>query len=280
MDIHKPKPVHNLREFLSEIAVIVIGVAIALTGEQVVEWLHWQHQVAEADKSLGEELSETAGQGDERVLVSDCVDRRLDLLGQIVQQAASRGRLPPLGDIGSPPVRTWSTGAWQSSLSAQAIAHMPIARRDVFAVAFGYVAALEQTNPRELDTWTGLYAMVGPGRALGPEEAAHLLTLVSQARTSNQIMASYAVRVQQLATTYGFPINQSIRQSFVRPKPSYSVCMPIGVVPDRYGGSPIASALDVVRSSPAHDNEGFAPITTRAAPVSATKPLPRAAPPR
>lgn len=37
VDIHKPKPVHSIREFLSEIGVIVVGIAIALTGEQLVE---------------------------------------------------------------------------------------------------------------------------------------------------------------------------------------------------------------------------------------------------
>jgi hypothetical protein len=33
VDIYKPKPVHNWREFLNEISVIVIGVLIALAGE-------------------------------------------------------------------------------------------------------------------------------------------------------------------------------------------------------------------------------------------------------
>lgn len=37
MDIHKPKPIHNWREFLSEIGVIVLGVLIALGAEQSIE---------------------------------------------------------------------------------------------------------------------------------------------------------------------------------------------------------------------------------------------------
>jgi hypothetical protein len=37
VEIHKPKPVHNWREFLGEIAVVVVGVLIALSAEQVVE---------------------------------------------------------------------------------------------------------------------------------------------------------------------------------------------------------------------------------------------------
>ena len=36
MHPHKPKPVHNWREFLTEIGVVVIGVCIALGAAQVV----------------------------------------------------------------------------------------------------------------------------------------------------------------------------------------------------------------------------------------------------
>ena len=36
MDIHKPKPIRNWREFLKEVGIIVLGVSIALAGEQAV----------------------------------------------------------------------------------------------------------------------------------------------------------------------------------------------------------------------------------------------------
>ena len=45
MDIHKPKPIRNWRDFLKEYAIIVLGVATALAGEQAVEWWHWRHEV-------------------------------------------------------------------------------------------------------------------------------------------------------------------------------------------------------------------------------------------
>lgn len=52
MDVHKPKPWHNWREFLAEIATIVIGVLIALGAEQAVEWLHWRREVEAERGSL------------------------------------------------------------------------------------------------------------------------------------------------------------------------------------------------------------------------------------
>jgi hypothetical protein len=45
VEIHKPKPVHNWREFLTELGTIVLGICIALGGEQALEWNHWRNQV-------------------------------------------------------------------------------------------------------------------------------------------------------------------------------------------------------------------------------------------
>lgn len=49
MHIHKPKPLHGVREFSSEISVIVVGILIALGLEQTVESLHWRHKVEQAE---------------------------------------------------------------------------------------------------------------------------------------------------------------------------------------------------------------------------------------
>lgn len=264
LDIHKARPVHNLREFLSEIVVIVIGVAIALTGEQAVEWLHWRSQVAEAEGVLGHELTETVGQGDERLVVSACVDRRLDLLSHTIAQAGASGRSPPLGDIGAPPVRTWTNGVWESSLSAQTLAHMAVERRSAYAVAYGFGAILGQINPRELDVWTQLYVLVGPGRPISQDELARLRTLVSQARTFNTIMVVNAIHVQQMADAFHFHIGRVFRKSFDHPASIYSICGPLGTVPAEYGGSPIAGAIERARASPVGRNRSGMPITGHA----------------
>jgi hypothetical protein len=44
MHFHLPKPLHGWRAFAGEVGIIVIGVLLALSAEQLVEWLHWRHQ--------------------------------------------------------------------------------------------------------------------------------------------------------------------------------------------------------------------------------------------
>src|SRR5580704_11219366 len=57
MEIHKPKPIHNWREFLTEIGVVVLGVCIALAAEQAVEAIHWHNKVVEARGVIATELA-------------------------------------------------------------------------------------------------------------------------------------------------------------------------------------------------------------------------------
>jgi len=66
MDIHKPKSIHNWREFLKEYAIIVLGVATALAAEQAVEWLRDRSKATEARASIREEIAHNLGWMDRR----------------------------------------------------------------------------------------------------------------------------------------------------------------------------------------------------------------------
>ena len=101
MHFHLPKPLHGWREFAGEVGVIVLGVVIALGLEQAVESWHWHDRVDHAVAALGFEVAETLGQGQERLNVARCVDRRLDELASIVDDVSRTGRLPPSVGLGS-----------------------------------------------------------------------------------------------------------------------------------------------------------------------------------
>lgn len=53
--IHRPKPLHGVRELLAEVGVIVIGIIIAIGLEQSVEYAHRAAQVQEAREALARE---------------------------------------------------------------------------------------------------------------------------------------------------------------------------------------------------------------------------------
>jgi hypothetical protein len=77
MEIHKPKPTHSLREFLTEIGTIICGILIALGLEQGLEWAHWRHQVEQADKAVSEEVRYNLVQEYERIALRVCLSNRI-----------------------------------------------------------------------------------------------------------------------------------------------------------------------------------------------------------
>lgn len=266
MDIHKPKPVHGWREFASEILVIVTGILIALSLEQAVEAWHWHEQVADAREALGDQLGEAIGQGRERVTTSACIDARLATLAAALDAAAESGRLPAIGDIGVPPMRTWSTGNWQSAVASQTVEHFPMRARSLYSLLFGYADIERRASEDDLRQWQRLYAMVGPGRRIEIAEIAGLREAVIAARTDSQQIDFMAIRVQQVVEATGLSYDRKFAQSFDRPQSAYAICQPIGPVPAHYGEAPIHDAVARAKSAPQNSTDAPSPMAGAARP--------------
>jgi hypothetical protein len=250
MEIHKPKPFHNWREFATELFVVVLGVSIALAAEQTVEWLHWRAQVAEARELIASELARNVRQATYRLRTSSCVERRLDELGAVLDAAAKTGSLPPLGDIASPVRGYWPAGSWESVVASQTATHFPRQQLAAITLTYRYTAREEEFSTEEIPVWNTLYAMVGPGRRLDPSSEARLREALSQARSINRLMAVIANQVVVSAHGLGLAfspddralIAESRNMALLAPRtllnsgePVGLICAPIGKPPEHYG---------------------------------------------
>ncbi len=186
MEIHKPKPVHSWRELLTEVGVVVIGVCIALAAEQAVEWFHWHNRVAEARRAIATETATNISYGIRRMRYAPCLEKRLDDLAHIVDEASRTGNLPPVGDLGDFSNNVWSTGEWDSLMASQTASHF--SHDELAGISYIYVN-IERANTRtlqELEAMTRLSTIVGPGRRLDPASEAQLREALSQARWLNR----------------------------------------------------------------------------------------------
>jgi hypothetical protein len=239
MEIHKPKPVRNWREFLKEYAIIVLGVATALAGEQTVEWLHWRTKVADAREVVTAEMTGNIQGAVIRLRIQNCTERRLDELAKILDEAASKGQLPPVGDIGLPARRAWSSGAWESLVASQAATHFPTDQVTRLAVAYHFVDRVQFNATAEMEAWSHLGTMVGPGRKLDPASEADLRQALGDARAYGR--AAISSLVQLLAMLKPIDLSFSQREldaiSVFRRQPlsDFRICQPIGAVPGHYG---------------------------------------------
>lgn len=142
MHIHLPKPLHGWREFIGEVGIIVIGVLIALTAEQVIETIRWHEKVAETKQQLNAELHDDARSAYTWLTVHRCLDDRLDAVEAAVHHARETGEISPVPAY-TPPLVLFTSDAWLNARSLQVADHIgPKAMRDYARLYF---------FPRELE---------------------------------------------------------------------------------------------------------------------------------
>jgi hypothetical protein len=156
MHIHKPKAVHSLREFLSEIGVIVVGIAIALGGEQVIEWLHWRAVVADTRQALNRELGFDFGVVQSRIDQAPCMARRLTELTTVFELHANGQPIQLKRPFGQPTFPHLRTAVWETAIADQSVSHMPLDVKLRYAGAYEVIYWFRDKSAAETETWSHL----------------------------------------------------------------------------------------------------------------------------
>ena len=203
MHIHRPKPLHGWREVLGEVGVIVVGIVIALGGEQAIEALHWAHQVETGEAALKGELAREVNNAALRAAQDDCITRRLAALASILQQSSESGRLPPVSAIGQPPYTPWTVGVWDALVASQTVSHLPRNKMIAYTRIAQVTAYLSNASDQEQDQWTTLNSVVGPGRRLSDVEAEELRKTLAKASSSNRQMRIVSERLRDQVKATG-----------------------------------------------------------------------------
>jgi hypothetical protein len=184
-----PKPLHGWREFVGEVGIIVLGVLIALTAEQLAETLQWHVRVAEAESGMRKELSEDDGaQAQARLALSPCFRRELDTLTGALLSERDRGVPFTARHVAVPPFRTWDDNAWRAAVSADATLHMSTARMFGWSSAYEFIPDMNEAALRESSDWADL-SRIRQLRAHPSEtEREAMLAAIGRARHDNELL--------------------------------------------------------------------------------------------
>ena len=246
-----PTRADRRRAFAREIAGIVLGVLIALALGAVAAAIGWQLDARDARRALALELGEILGQAQERVIARDCIEQRLDSIATVLDQADASGQLPPLGEIGNPPFRTWSTGVWDSTISADIASHMDRELLDNLSGAYEFVHIFTRETQAEMVAWTDLYAIVGPGRPLAPGEVTALRASLTRARMAHHTMIIAAVRIRQIADAFDLPYDRGTVAEYGTTELRDRYCKPLPPANGKpYGQAPFAGVYARMVASP------------------------------
>jgi hypothetical protein len=204
MEIHKPKPVHSWRELASEVGVIVIGIVIAISLEQFVEYLHWESEVKMARQAILEEMdANNVNLYGYRIAIQPCVDKQLDQIDAVIT-AREAGRAPDRLDmLRSNPSSLIRDSEWQSVRASQVLPHFPRAEAALMSRYYAQLPDIHDWMAIEQTTWPELSILQKPAAGPAGSDIGQLQAKLAIARRMEYLVVLNSRRQMRLATQLG-----------------------------------------------------------------------------
>ena len=184
MHIHRPKPLHGVREFAGEVAVIILGILIALGLEQVAEAAQHGREAAEARQTVREEVSTDLTRANQRVLRQACIDHRLDELQQILDHRTTDGRFTRPNWIGRPSRYAIESSRWEAATHSGRVSLLGNREQAAFGFMYAMLAYYYEMENGEQLVWARLQALQGVDH-LSPDGLLSIRQLLGEARFYN-----------------------------------------------------------------------------------------------
>ena len=214
MEIHKPKPVHSWREFLTEISIVVLGVIIAIGLEQTVEWLHWQSEVKVARQAIRTEIeANNVNLFAARIGIASCVQRQIGDVDAILTALAAGqkpGQLSTFKTVAGSPIRTTE---WESERASQVLTHFPRAELAVMSRYYAQLPDFTAWNRDENAAWNELAILQNPPSGLTASDLIRLRADLAVAKYAEYLLVSNARRELRVANQLGIadPATDEVR---------------------------------------------------------------------
>ncbi|MDB5451481.1 MAG: hypothetical protein JWO33_59 [Caulobacteraceae bacterium] len=199
MDIHKPKPWHGFRGFLKEYLVIVVGVLTALGGEQLVEEIHWRHEVRAAHGAMAAEIAEDNRVFAYRAAAAPCIERRLDSIEALAERIARREPVPRLGEVMPDTGAALRDNVWESHRASQTLTHFDDEELARLSTYYQQLAYSRQGMTQESDSQAALRILQGDPWRLDQNDISAIRIALQRHRSVNTVLAMIAR--QQLETS-------------------------------------------------------------------------------
>jgi hypothetical protein len=127
------KPPHGWNAVIWELAIVTLGVLIALAAQQVVQAWEWRQRVAVVRQSIMAELANNRARWEADVAEARCTLGEIDELDQWVAKGEARGTAPVLRSIGSGNLFWMHKASWSLAANSQTLDHFPLDEQLAFA---------------------------------------------------------------------------------------------------------------------------------------------------
>jgi hypothetical protein len=213
VEIQKPRAVHNWRDLLSEIGIIVIGVVIALTAQEVVQGFELRATVRHTEDLMRGELALDDGpQVLQRIALAPCIDQSLGRIRSSIEHGAPRPVLIAEINGYEPPRHSWDSVVFQWATASGIVAHLPPERLWRWAYVYSIMPLLDRANEREFLHIAGLRSVSASGGQLTEAERIQLLGAVESLRQDNADITAHVVPVEAAIKELGIRIGSQGKQ--------------------------------------------------------------------
>jgi hypothetical protein len=180
---------YDWREDARELAIVIVGVLIALLAQEVVQGWEWNRKVAVARDAMRYELLVDDGpQLYQRAAMHPCVLASLDRIRSAVEGGRSRSEIARAIDGYWVEFRTFDRLALDSADSSDVAAHMPQDELRAMSRVYQVMPLMERTNTQEAADLARLRAFRRTGGAVSDAEKDRILEAVEALRNDEAII--------------------------------------------------------------------------------------------
>jgi hypothetical protein len=193
---HLPKPLHGWREFAGEVGIIVIGVLIALSAEQVVQDMQSRADERAFEETIDHEIGLNLFVYDVRSRQFACDEKRVEEVKGWLDRARSGDQVPALWPE-APQTLTPYRSAWENR-DAEVFNHLPAVRRQKYAEFYDELSNNWSIVQGEQELWGHLipYAEAGP---ISLTDRRAIRPVIARLRNSNETLEANLPISQRIA---------------------------------------------------------------------------------
>lgn len=182
MDIHKPKPFHNGREFLKEVGTIVLGVCIALAAEQAVEAWHENQLAREARSAIRAEMTGDVARVQYRLATQGCIQKRIEEINGLLAGWGDGREIPAGIEIGYPGDVLFNDQRWQANLNSGRFSREAESEQAAQTAFYTMLHIISDSEQEEHPDWDQLRVLNQGSHFLTPAYRPKLIETLTAAR--------------------------------------------------------------------------------------------------
>lgn len=186
-------PWHDWRNDARELAIVVIGVLIALLAQEVLQGWEWQQKIRAAEDAMKHELLWDDGpQIYQRAMMHPCLSQRLDAIRAAVEDHAPRDRIVALVDSYQVFPVSYDVVAQQAATASDVTTHINQDVLQPYMMPYAVMPDFGQTAQVEQEHIARLHALSRKGGPLSEAETMQVLNAVELLHNDDRFMNSAA----------------------------------------------------------------------------------------